>query len=173
MSDIWVDSQLKSTHSLLMEETWSSVRYRTRNVEIPSVALTTDGQVILLSFITQFLLIAILRMGAKSGTSASLYFVVLMMCFLIFVILYCSDKPFPPNCWNHVGSESKVLPDGFPQLFRRAFSSGVAIPKQSYSAGVSSYFTPYPTVLRGAMISAWSRRSLDRSSVMSGAGVVG
>ena len=95
------------------------------------------------------------------------------MCFLIIVILYCSDETFTPHCWNHVGRESKVPPTGFPHIFRRAFSLGVAIPKHSDAAEVSSDCFPSLSVLREDRIPDWSGRSLARSYEMSGDGGVG
>ena len=96
-----------------------------------------------------------------------------MICFLIIVILYCSDIYFNPNFWNHVGRESNVPPAGFTHICRRVFSLGAAMPKRSDAAGVSSACFYYRYVLRGASIPAWSGKSLDRSSAMPGAGDVG
>ena len=88
------------------------------------------------------------------------------------VILYCFGKTFYSYFCNHLGRESNVPPAGFPRIFIRSFSSGVAIPNLSDSAGVSSACFHSPSVLREAWIPDWSGRSLARSSEVSGAGGV-
>ena len=89
------------------------------------------------------------------------------------IILYCSDKPFPPHLWNHVGRESNVPPAGFEHIWRSAFISGVAMPKQSDAKGVSLACFPSPSVLRGVWIPACSGRIIARSYAMLSAGGVG
>ena len=65
------NARVKALSYSLMDATWYSVRYRTRNGERPLVALTSNGQVMFLSLTTQLRLISILMRGAESGTSAS------------------------------------------------------------------------------------------------------
>ena len=65
------DARVRASSSSLIDATWSSVKSRTKNGEIPLVVLARDRRVILLYLLTWFCLIAILSIGAESGTSAS------------------------------------------------------------------------------------------------------